>query len=210
MSTPKRIWLPVVIAAVAGALLGGAGAWVVLQSRLSALEGQLTAAGVAVGQAERRVEELEAALTSSTTPAPPASSQQATPAAVEKPAPLREFAYLKKVSVADRTLIADYAQFLTGKAAADAAQKAGGESPPPNDYYIVNENPLLRTLPVSPAVAVRLTVDNEGGAVAEGFDATFADLAAQLKANPDMASYRHFWLTIEGGTVTRIEEQFTP
>ena len=40
-------------------------------------------------------------------------------------------------------------QLLTGEAAVSAAREDSGEVPPPNDYWVRNENDLLRTLPVS-------------------------------------------------------------
>jgi hypothetical protein len=48
----------------------------------------------------------------------------------------------------------DLAYFLTGDAANQAAAEHGDETPVPNDYYIVNDNPLLRTTPISPSVEI--------------------------------------------------------
>ncbi len=68
-----------------------------------------------------------------------------------------EFAYLTRVSGAE--IEADYAQWLTGDAAVTAAIEDGfirdGETLP-NDYYIRNQNPQLRTLPVLRDVLVSL------------------------------------------------------
>src|SRR5690606_9602937 len=58
-------------------------------------------------------------------------------------------ARLRTVDAAGRTVTVDVVQFLTGDAAASAAAEDGGEVPPPNDYWVRNENDLLRTLPVS-------------------------------------------------------------
>ncbi|MEP6477643.1 MAG: hypothetical protein ABJC60_10255, partial [Actinomycetota bacterium] len=45
------------------------------------------------------------------------------------------------------TLRFDLAYLLTGEEANQAAQENGDEVPVPNDYYIVNDNPKLRTVP---------------------------------------------------------------
>ena len=77
-----------------------------------------------------------------------------------------EFAYLTEV-VAD-LVVADYAQWLTGDAANQAALEDGaigeGETVP-NDYYIRNQNPQLRTLPVAPEVAINLPTPAFGSVI---------------------------------------------
>jgi hypothetical protein len=47
----------------------------------------------------------------------------------------------------------DLACWFTGDAAVEAAAE-DGEEPPPNDYYVRNDNPQLRSIPVSPDVEV--------------------------------------------------------
>ena len=49
----------------------------------------------------------------------------------------------------------DLAYFLTGDAANQAAAEHGDETPVPNDYYIVNDNPSLRTHARLPTVSIR-------------------------------------------------------
>jgi hypothetical protein len=82
---------------------------------------------------------------------------------------------------------------------------------PPNDYFIINDNPRLRRLPVADDVAV--TVPDWNG----GFQplvVRFADLPTELASGPVPYGYRlevnPFWLTVDDGTVTAIEEQYTP
>ncbi|MCU1499730.1 MAG: hypothetical protein JWM47_3683 [Acidimicrobiales bacterium] len=53
-----------------------------------------------------------------------------------------------------QVIIFDKVEFLTGDAAAEAATEAGDESPPPNGYYIVNENQTVRRLAVVPDAQV--------------------------------------------------------
>lgn len=109
-------------------------------------------------------------------------------------------------------LTVDYAQLLTGDAAADAATAAGDESPPPNDYYIVNENPRLRTFPADPTMTVRMTSTSEGTRP-EGYDVPFGEW---FDAYSGMSGYFPairsvpYWITVEDGTITLIEEQYLP
>lgn len=209
MKQSSRTWTIAVVAALAGALVAAGLVWSWQRQVVSTLEAELFATRAKLVEVQADVAALKSA--ESNEPATPSPvSEPATKATSPEPATSREFAYLRSVSTAKRSLVADYAQFLSGKAAAAAAKKDGAESPPPNDYYIVNENPKLRTLEVSDAVKVRLTMDDDGTSVAEGHDASFAELAAQQKAHADWASFRHYWLTIEDGIVIAIDEQFTP
>ena len=111
------------------------------------------------------------------------------------------------------TITADYIQILTGKAAADAATAHGDESPPPNDYYILNDSPTLRTFALPKTASI--TVLGWAGA-----DATvkkklsvgqFMDIMPG-GANPqDEWSQARYYLTVKDGTtVTKIEEIFFP
>ena len=62
-----------------------------------------------------------------------------------------EFGYLDRVAATE--IVVDYAQWLTGEEAAQAAYEdasiATVEEGVPNDYYIRNVNPQLRTLPLA-------------------------------------------------------------
>ncbi|MFW2338460.1 MAG: hypothetical protein ACN4GK_00280 [Acidimicrobiia bacterium] len=62
-----------------------------------------------------------------------------------------EFGYLDRVAATE--IVVDYAQWLTGEEAAQAAYEDGSiatvEEGVPNDYYIRNVNPQLRTLPLA-------------------------------------------------------------
>ena len=57
----------------------------------------------------------------------------------------------------------DRATLLTGKAANDYAKAHGMESPVPNDYLIVNDNPKLRDLVLAPSVTITGTAHLAGG-----------------------------------------------
>lgn len=102
-----------------------------------------------------------AAPTATTSTAPPASPRAAatrSPTAsptptVDVPASGTDIGYLRSAKErggsgeedASVELRFDRVQFLTGKAAADAAKRNGDEE---SDYYVVNDNPKLRTLQV--------------------------------------------------------------
>lgn len=68
-----------------------------------------------------------------------------------------EFAFLERVSADE--IVADYAQWLTGEEANRAAIEDGvieeGDTVP-NDYYVRNQNPQLRTLPLADGAGIDL------------------------------------------------------
>jgi hypothetical protein len=109
-----------------------------------------------------------------------------------------------KVDVTGRKVTFDLIVFLTGQAAKDEWAKQHPEEPdgPPNDYMTINNNPLLRTLPVSSGVTVKAVQD----ATADLVSIPFADLAAHI----DPPGSRIFWITVEKGQITLMEEQFVP
>jgi hypothetical protein len=116
--------------------------------------------------------------------------------------------YLKTVDPERRTITFDLVQFFTGTAAAKAAAEDGEESPPPNDYYIRNVNSRLRTLPVAahaPITANTLTAQSSGSAT-KNVPLTLDELAGYFPAS----DADPFWITVDGGQVTRIAQQYLP
>ena len=143
------------------------------------------------------------------TTAPPPTSLPAGPVLEDG----RHPAYLAGIDVAGRSVEFDLIQFLMGDEAIAAWDDAhpddhGG---PPNDYFIINDNPRLRRMPVADDVAVTV-LDWDGGF--EPMVVAFADLPTELAAGripyEDRLAASPFWLTIHDGTVTAIEEQFIP
>ncbi len=105
----------------------------------------------------------------------------------------------------------DLAEFLTGDAAAEAAAEHGDESPPPNDYYIVNDNPRLRTIPLAPDA--QLLIIDWNDCCDTFIDGDIGQLRDALVSGDSTGPYRPtspFWITVEGGTITTIEEQYLP
>lgn len=122
--------------------------------------------------------------------------------------------YLTGLDVAAGTVEFDLIQFLGGAEAEEAYHRDDPDAPPgppPNDYYIVNENPRLRVLPVAEGAPITV-LDWTAGF--EPRTIGFADLPAALADDlyPDDGRLwpTPFWLTVEDGTVTEMEEQFIP
>lgn len=135
------------------------------------------------------------------TTAAPASNE---PAVLENG---RHPVYLKTVDPDRRTITFDLIQLFTGDAATRAAAEDGKESPPPNDVYIRNVNSRLRTLPVTadaPITANTLTAQSSGGAT-KNVSLTLDQLAGYFPTAADP-----FWITVAGGQVTRMAQQYLP
>ena len=129
-----------------------------------------------------------------------AATAAATPAAALKDG--RWPGFLKKID-GDTAVTMDLVEFLTGDAAIKAWQKKypdSGEDVPPNDYFIVNDNTKVRTLPLADALVVRVVGDNPPEAEKK---VPLADLGKLLNETL-------FWFTVKSGEVTEIEEQYVP
>jgi hypothetical protein len=156
------------------------------------------------------------------TSAPPGTGaiSVASAAATISPSPVlgdgRNPVYLTGLDTAQHTVTFDLIEFLTGDAAKAEWKKEHPEQPdgPDNDYMIINNNKKLRTLPVA-AGAQCVVLSTLGGT--DTTTISFADLPAYLKqqnkgmtlTSPDIALLP-FWLTVQHGTVTKVEEQFLP
>jgi hypothetical protein len=150
--------------------------------------------------------------TATTSAASPASTVPVTTrATTSEPVVLadgRHPVWITTVDVQGRRITFDLIQFLTGEAAIKAAAEDHQESPPPNDYYIRNVNPRLRTLPVRSGAPI--TVNNlayqESGNSTRNVTVTLAKLASLM---PKQGS-PPIWITVQSGQVTKIAEQFVP
>jgi hypothetical protein len=149
-----------------------------------------------------------AAGTTATTTAP--ASTAAGPATSE-PVVLadgRHPVYLKSVDPDQPSITFDLIQFFTGDAATKAAAEDNEESPPPNDYYIRNVNPRLRTLPVraDAPITVNVLAAQATGSATKDVSVTLAKLATWFP-NPGTPP---FWITVEQGQVTKMAQQYLP
>jgi hypothetical protein len=143
----------------------------------------------------------------SASPTPTAASPSATPILEDG----EHYAFLTSVKVGStNTVTFDLIEFLTGDDANKAcvAHKAP-ECPPPNDYFIVNDNPKLRTLPASPSVAVKVLASmGSTDLISISFGSIpshFAGVATSTQLSP-----LPFKLVVSGGAVVAMEEIFLP
>jgi hypothetical protein len=125
-------------------------------------------------------------------------------------------AYLTGIDIAGRTISFDVIQWLVGADAVAAYHKVHPADPkgPPNDYWIVDQSPLLYTAAVSSRVDVRLVrlLQTSNADLKPG---TFNELPAYLAAYKPAPGDRRlspqpFWLTLHDSVVTGLCEQYTP
>ena len=107
------------------------------------------------------------------------------------------------------TITFDLIQFYWGKDAIQEAAKDHQESPPPNDYYIRNINPRLRTLPVTRDAAITTNTLTAGytGSVTKNIRLPLWRLAIVMQATHNSPP---FWITVQHGQVVRMAEQYLP
>jgi hypothetical protein len=129
----------------------------------------------------------------------------------------RHFGYVRAVDVDAGTIVFDLAYWLSGEEADRAYQEATGETGHvPNDHYVVNDNPKLRTLALASDAPVRLLDWND--CCDTFFDADL-NVWAQVIAREDFVDdggHRYspnaaqVWITVQDGVVTLVEEQYSP
>jgi len=108
-------------------------------------------------------------------------------------------------------LTLDYVQVLWGEDANREAERRGLESPVPNDYLIVNDNPRLRVFPVKPGITVHVIYNDDGTVRYEGRDITLDEWYSRLEGPlADQYSSSYFLVTVEDGVITKIAQQYTP
>jgi len=161
--------------------------------------------------------------TPSPTPSPTTGSPSPGPSPTESPSPSpspeledgRHFGYIESVDIRTLpgTMVFDLAYFLTGDEANQAAEEHGDETPVPNDYYIVNDNPRLRTLVVSRNIRILLIdwkncCDQFFPADPGRFQDSFA--LDEYPPGNYKGKFSPYWLTVRDGVVTAIEEQYLP
>lgn len=123
----------------------------------------------------------------------------------------RHAGYVRSVDADARTLVVDVIQFLTGDAARTASTADGHGAEVPNDYYIRNVNPMLRTLPFAEAAEVTVLDSSVGGSdAARSVPADIATLARVVGLRVDPGDGNPFWITVADGRVVKVEEQYLP
>ncbi len=165
-----------------------------------------------------------------TTPAPTSATSSPTPS--DKPSPTpnaiatdeprgdtlpdgRYFVQLTDIQGGEEgplLLQYDLAYFLTGEEANQAAVDRGLDTPGPNDYVIVNDNPKLRLTPLEGVYSVKYIPEGSGlSSPVKAHEAQFLGWmgeSVQTDFPPKDTSW--WWVTIENGSVTKIEQQYLP
>lgn len=135
----------------------------------------------------------------------------------KRPKTTKECGLIKKIYLKSGRyyLDIDYIQFLTGEAASQAAREDGeigpGESVP-NDYYIRNVNPRIRTFPIDKDVKVfiqtipgpEMTIEFVGSQSTD-----FASFKQRFETANASRKMPH-WITLKNNVVIKIEEQYVP
>jgi hypothetical protein len=109
---------------------------------------------------------------------------------------------LKTIDPNSGTITFDLVQWYFGEDAAREAAKDHQESPPPNDYYVRNVNPKLRTLPT--AAGATITVNNLLN-TQQPTPVTLAKLATLTQDRSPV-----FWITVRHDQVLKLSEQWVP
>lgn len=229
----RSLYILIAITLIAGLVAGAAAGYYLsnkkanqLKSRLAEAEKELLSLQGRVEDLERELEEAQASAEVTTQTETTKTSSESTKAAggSSTPAPsrkVRQFCYIKqaKENLGKFYLVVDYAQFLTGAEAARAAAAHGDESPPPNDFYIVNDNPQLRTHEVDRRkVKVLLVTKGDGTQNTSGGGVTpyeidfemWFDWFIGMSGGTDIIKDVPYWITLDGGKVIKIEEQYLP
>jgi hypothetical protein len=113
-----------------------------------------------------------------------------------------QYCMVKKIFVKGDTtyLDADYIQFFMGDEAVAAAKQHGEPEGAMDNYYIVNDNTQLRTLPLAKNVAVVFVQSGDTSITYK------QDIETLLQTKWDGL----YILTIENGVVTKIRQQYVP
>lgn len=202
-------------------LLGIGGGWLIWGTEVSDLEervAELEAAdGTETSEAAADVEDAQAESEEPPTVEEPAATEAEEAAVAQGTAPAvvteRQPGLIVAIvgSPGAYTMRIDYVLFLSGAEAIAAATAHGDESPPPNDYYVVNDNPKIREFPIRSGIPVTVVTNADGTSDAEGHTITLDEWVAAL-SGPNGGAFRAtiYWITITDGTVTAIEAQYVP
>ena len=109
------------------------------------------------------------------------------------------------------TVTYDLAYFLTGADADKAAKDRGLETPVPDGYFIVNDSHRTRFVPLADSFGVRYIPEGNCCNPVKAHNAQFLGWLGETTQSdfpPKETSW--WWITIAGGEVTKVEQQFLP
>jgi hypothetical protein len=145
---------------------------------------------------------------------PPSNSTPPTPSTSAILENGRHPVYLTDIDTSAGTVTLDLVQFLTGDEAKRVYAEDHPDDPsgPANDYYIVNDNPRLRTLPVGSGVDVTVVWSEPGslGPQTISFEELPGYFTGDLTPSDPYLWYDPFWLTVDDGRIVAMEEQYIP
>jgi ABC-type Fe3+-hydroxamate transport system substrate-binding protein len=146
------------------------------------------------------------ASTSTTTTAPPATTSTSPSPSTTIATTRKESVFVLAVDPTAHTIHVDPMEFLTGKAAIAAFRKTNPNATggPDNDYYI--ENPTKDDIEMPLEADAVVKVVQAGGSVHTVPVAVPQRILASYPALPE----HPFWITIQRGVVTEVDEQFVP
>lgn len=108
-----------------------------------------------------------------------------------------------------RAVRVDLAYFLVDEAAEEAAADHGDEVF--NGYYIVNDNPKLRTVPIaSDAKVTYISMARCCDSVKGDLDAWADSMNGTVPSDYPPADSTWWWFTVHAGRVTAIDQQYLP
>ncbi len=147
----------------------------------------------------------------------PTAMETPTPTLITTPTPVTEkrIGFVRDAYTHDGIdyIVIDYVSFLTGDDAVEKAKEDGmaeqdmdGTWYVPNDYYIANDNPALRTFPLSGECTIGIIDFSGAGGGLAMIEITLAELKAYDLADGRMLMH----VDVKNGVVENLEEQYRP
>ena len=166
---------------------------------------------------ESQLEKLESETARSFQESPNSESTESSPSGRELSSAevIKAFGFIKDVyEEAGKTyLVIDYAEMLTGEEARRAREEDGAP-PDPEDFYIRNRNPRLRTYEIaSDVIITMITWELSERGVVEDTQITlseFKNIFSSSDADLTRLAEVPYWIELKEDKVITIKEQYIP